>query len=648
MKAPLRILFLVLAGAFAVVGVMGSYVIGLAAAMLLAGLAFRGGENPLPLPPLPAWMRAGSAHGIGAAALAASFLASLAGNSAAFNWITAGLWLASMAMVVWAAVLHDQARLDFWRNWRARLAGSNRRAIRNELGVIGLITLTAFLLRWVDLKNLPYMHGDEGEMGLVVFRVLGAGDPIPLFGSTWGGLPDLFHFIQAASMTVFGRDIIGLRMVSVLAGVASILLVYWLGRIYWGRFAGATAAWLMTVSHLHIQYSRMGTIFMQTVLMMVLFMLLMAKARQQSALGEGSRLTGGKILYFAAAGLVVGFSQNLYYASRLIPIIAAALLVFLWFERKASLKQIAACGLAALIAFAPLGFFFIREGAVFFNRINAVNVFSRQGILHTLGAQAQVPADLPLLLKIQLERNLGFFMQGGDVSGFYFYGIPAFDSLTLVLFWLGLGIALTRLRRFAEYSILVWLGLGVLVGGITTLDSPSGQRLLIAVPALFLVAGVFARQIWISMARFFTSPRRRFWGGIALSGAASLVLIVNIYTYFGDYPLRATGLAQAVAKEFAYQSQEYRGYLMAEPLMYPSHGALLYLAYGANIQNLKSPSDFPGLDPDGGGVVIVVLERYLDDLREMESVTPGGQEICQRDTAGRILYYAYRVPPGGG
>lgn len=75
-------------------------------------------------------------------------------------------------------------------------------------------------------------------------------------------------------------------------GIATVPLVYVFGRLAWGPLAGAMAAWLMAVSHLHIHYSRMGQIFGFSDLLMVLLLVLLALVYERRRTCVGSANDG--------------------------------------------------------------------------------------------------------------------------------------------------------------------------------------------------------------------------------------------------------------------------------------------------------------------------------------------------------------------
>src|SRR5205085_6260585 len=76
---------------------------------------------------------------------------------------------------------------------------------------------------------------------------------------------------------------------------------------------------------------------------------------------------------FVAAGLTLGLAQYFYYASRVMPLICIPILLYLWRERKASLQQITVLVVASLVAFAPLGLYFLTHLDVFLDRVGFVS-----------------------------------------------------------------------------------------------------------------------------------------------------------------------------------------------------------------------------------------------------------------------------------
>jgi uncharacterized membrane protein len=106
------------------------------------------------------------------------------------------------------------------------------------------------------------------------------------------------------------------RLLSVLAGVATVAVVYWLGRVLVGRGAGLLAATFLAVSPLHIWYSqeiRMYAVQTFFVALSFLFMV-MALRQDREALWVGYSVVTALSLYAQYASLYIVVAQNVLVA----------------------------------------------------------------------------------------------------------------------------------------------------------------------------------------------------------------------------------------------------------------------------------------------------------------------------------------------
>src|SRR5262249_3819958 len=152
---------------------------------------------------------------------------------------------------------------------------------------------------------------------------------------------------------------------------------------------------------------------------------------------------------------------------------------------------------------------------------------------------------------------------------FYLADIPGFDQVTMILFWLGLGITLTRLRRFYELTLLTWLGVGVILAGIVTNDAPNAPRLIVAIPALFLICGLFVQSVVDFLTTTFPGiweSHSRWVGYAALVAVAAITFYLNVHTYFVVYKADRPNLTQSyVAEQIAKSAPAARTYLLGSP-----------------------------------------------------------------------------------
>ena len=531
------------------------------------------------------------------------------------------LWFTAMSMLIFAALRFDQAIPV-----KISAINHNKQFLKNHILIIPII-LIAFALRFYNLETLPPLHGDEGEMGLVALKVLENKAP-PLTAIGWLDHPALFHYLQAGPVAIFGRTALALRLLSVVAGVLCVPLIYKLGRRGWGTVAGLMAAWLLAVSHLHIHFSRIGLNNIESTLAMLLFLVLMLRIRPN------------RVTLLAISGLIVGLAQYLYYGSRVIPLIAVVLLFVFWQKKMVDFKQLAAFGLGLLIAYAPLGAFYTTHPDTFVSRSQSVFLLNEQNVKNTLQSdEASVPQDLVPLFKEQMNRNLNFFVKGGDRSPFYSSSVPSFDLITSILFWLGLGLALTRLKRFQEIAILIWLGLALLLGGILTNDAPNAPRLLIVIPVVFLLGGILLQQAG-RLLSLYPKKVKVLALGLILALTGFLNFKIYFYDFVSDLPPRNIE-GDSIAREIKTAGSANDVFLLGQPHLSVKYGTIHFLA-GDTAADLAGSADIPA--PNGRGLLVIALPDQVEDLEAIEQRFPGGILRTQVNPRNDPIYAVYHVP----
>jgi hypothetical protein len=384
----------------------------------------------------------------------------------------------------------------------------------------------------------------------------------------------------------------------------------------------------MTVSHLHIHFSRIGLNNIESTLAMLLFLALMTRIRP------------ARLAPLAVSGLVVGLAQYLYYGSRVIPLVAVVLIFVFWQKKMIDLKQVAALGLGVLIAYVPLGTFYVTHPGAFVNRSRGVFVLTEQNVKHTLHSdEASVPHDLLPLLEEQVNLNLNFFVKAGDRSAFYSPSIPGFDLLTSILFWLGLGLALTRLRRFHEMAILIWLGMGLLFGGILTNDAPNAPRLLIVIPAVFLLGGVLLHQAG-KLLSLYPQKLKVLTLGLVLALTGFLNLKIYFHDFGSDLPPRNL-VSDSIAREIKAAGPVDDVFLLGQPHLSVKYGTIHFLA-GDTAADLVDAADIPA--PNGRGLLVIALPDQTENLETIEQRIPGGVVWTRVNQRNDPIYTVYHVP----
>ncbi len=594
------------------------------------------------------------------------------------------LWLTSIILIILTGMVFDKANPFAWLKRIEKLPLKMRKHLFIEISIVAVITEIALFLRATDLDHFPaVMHGDEGEIGMEALRVLGIGNPIAPFGTGWAALPNLFFYLPAGAIHIFGRNEIGIRMVSALFGTLCIPLVYLIGRKFWGKLAGFSGAWLISISHFHIHYSRLGVNCIESAFFMLLFILLLLAPHSHDPPGQNQEWKKSdasifpkakfNITPYIAAGLTCGLAQYIGVYSRLIPLIALPLCIVLFMQKRINIIQIAILVFATILAFAPLGVHYLQHPIDFTGRMETVSIFNPDNIKNMYGQNTTLSNDLVSIFQKQIRKNLNFYLQSGDGSSFYDQTIPAFDFITALLFWLGLGVVFARPRRLPEMALILWYVFGTIIGGVITNNAPSGTRLLIVTPMVFITGGVFMQRTWnilndflnklflhrkvslhlqLDSYRVFTiqnklSNIRSFliWlSALMTFGLSAVVLGINIYYYFGVYPKSMNILPITITKEIILDAPSDHVYILGHGDIYANHGTIRFLAGVEAAIDLKSIDDLPALVKDGKGITILVTYSNFDKINSIKSRYPEGI-MTNKYIRRNLIYMKYQIPP---
>jgi len=123
---------------------------------------------------------------------------------------------------------------------------------------LGLLLFTAALLFFAGLGRFPLIEPDEGRNAEVGREMLASGDWItPHFnGFAYLDKPAVFFWMVAASLKTFGVSEGAARLPSALMGVATVLLVWFLGRRMFGDSAGLRAGFVFAACPLALVLAR--------------------------------------------------------------------------------------------------------------------------------------------------------------------------------------------------------------------------------------------------------------------------------------------------------------------------------------------------------------------------------------------------------
>tara|TARA_R110000868_G_scaffold411787_1_gene710772 strand:+ start:72449 stop:74269 length:1821 start_codon:yes stop_codon:yes gene_type:complete len=121
--------------------------------------------------------------------------------------------------------------------------------------VVALILLVGCLLRVLFLSSSGVEHFDEGVYASNLWFSAEQGAEYP---GRFYYAPPLFPFLIEWSMIFLGSGPLGVFLPSLLFGMLTVLVIWWVAREWFGPAAGLVALTLASLSDLHLLYSRVA------------------------------------------------------------------------------------------------------------------------------------------------------------------------------------------------------------------------------------------------------------------------------------------------------------------------------------------------------------------------------------------------------
>lgn len=134
----------------------------------------------------------------------------------------------------------------------------------NKKLIIIIILSIASILRFFNIhNNPPALYGDELTIALDAYSLLSKGtdqlgNPFPITFEMGAGRPAGYIYFSIPFVALFGPTALGVRMLSILSGIGIIILLYLIGKKFFGEEVGLSAAAIAAISPWDISLSRGG------------------------------------------------------------------------------------------------------------------------------------------------------------------------------------------------------------------------------------------------------------------------------------------------------------------------------------------------------------------------------------------------------
>lgn len=562
---------------------------------------------------------------IGLGLIAAIRFAIALSINGSFLGVSLSLWCVSWILMLFA--LRPQ-RLIAWRQWFT--------TYKTEIIIVGLMTLIGAGLRFYALGELPRsINGDEGLIGTWAQDIGRAGGALQMPFAAIDGVGTIYLWFMQQLINLLGPIPLSIRLIPAIAGVLAIPAVYIFARKVTNPRVALIATALLTVSHVHVHFSRqvaVSYIYTTVSVPLSLYFLLTAMER---------RSPFRMVLSILMIGLHINFYIDGWVWLVLIPLILLA-----WFviDRSIFTGNLATLGtglIAAIIIIAPMalwGYFYPNE---FASRMSLDGTFASGWMEREVEATGRSP--LTILLGLGGLALATFYRD--PFIDFYGIGVPTLDVVSRV-FW-GIGLFLVLFRTWDRRMVMLngWFWGGVVALAIITIPpSTYHYRLLVVFPVACIFVGIAIDWVIDNIKQVFSLKpvmnRYLEYGVVALFVLA--VTPINLNTYFGEF----LDTCKFVGRN-TRQADMYGTYLYSVPqdaaiyvlptdiFFYGSHRSVDFLSNRKQIQNINTP--LAELDPStlidpstSSELVIVTTTEREEELKQFEAWFPNGEYVDLR------------------
>ncbi len=362
--------------------------------------------------------------------------------------------------------------------------------------VIILILAIASFYRLYHIMDYMTFLGDEGRDVLIVYRILHGN--LTLLGPTAsvGGffLGPIYYYFMAPFLWLFNYNPVGPAIMVALFGIATVWLIYKVGKEFFGSSVGLIAAGLYAISPLVVNYSRSSWNPNPMPFFSLLTLYLIYKA-----------LKANSLKLFILSGFLFGITMQLHYLALFLGIIIFAYILLFQFVYSKNnfisktFKQYLFIFLGFIVGWSPFLAFEFRHG--FTNIIRIFNFVFRSG---ETGGNNHFLATVGNVFFRIFGRLIGNFPLPEQITLGEYLGISLWYYLILILGILSVGFLIHKVADdyklnspdFAKKSLfLVWFIFGVGLFGLykkPIYDYYFGFMF----PLPFFIVGLFFKSLW--------------------------------------------------------------------------------------------------------------------------------------------------------
>lgn len=507
-----------------------------------------------------------------------------------------------------------------------------------ELAFIALLLLVALFVRMAQWDQVPSgVFFDEARNGLDAVDILEQGT-YPLWSDSLSGRPTLHLHLLAVLFRLIGVRVFSMKVLSAIWGTWAVAAVYALGRRIYGPVVGMVAALLLAFSHYHVHYSRLIFEAVMTPATITLAIAFFWRALRQDRWSD----------YVLCAVTVAGGLYT-YVSFRILPLIFLLIAIHGVLKEPGFIKRhgrgLLCCGALLAVLSIPLARFAVNNPERFFNRLSEV----------ALTSEIEQEGSWNPALTNAIGYLTMYNWRGDRNRIMNVPGEPGLSIVPSVFFALGLAITIWRVRERCYSLLLIWLLVALLPGALThSIETPHSTRVIGALPAVVLIAGLAARTLWRALGQVSASGAVAWqavrYGLVAvLLGAGAVQDLMRYFDGFATNPNCYYGFEPAANRVGqlleAWQSDYHLVLSPSYDYVFPEDAVVRFVSH--NLEQPYLPLDYVRDIPYRGEInrdVAYILEpRYEPVVTWLRFWYPEGELNTVRDPYGAKLFLTYVV-----
>ncbi|HSS96989.1 MAG TPA: glycosyltransferase family 39 protein [Terriglobales bacterium] len=351
--------------------------------------------------------------------------------------------------------------------------------------VFGILILASFLRFYHFTTTPPGLYPDEAADGNNAVEALETGH-FQTFYVEDNGREGMYINLIAVVLKVFPvYEPWVIRLPAAIAGVLTVLGIYFLAAELFGYSTGLFASFLLATSFWHINFSRIGfrAIFAPLLLCWALYFLLKAFKSSRDGIAAW---------YAIAAGIIYALGFYTYIAYRITPLLCLIFIPFFW-GKQGFWKRVAIFTAVTFIVAAPIGWHFVNHPADFFGRTSQIAITKSES-----PARDFVMNLWTTLLMLNVNGDSNF---RHNISR-----APELSAFAGIFFLTGTVLTVRRLlvhRRdennqkntFGSLLILLWFLLAILPAAASNDGVPHALRAILMLPPTMIFAAIAG--VWL-------------------------------------------------------------------------------------------------------------------------------------------------------